>query len=381
LTTTHTANLDEKMLDSANNNQVDDDFVLDGDTSFGQRLRQAREQQNLSIDEAASAMFLDENIIVALETEAFSQLPPPIYVQGYLRNYAKLLKLPMDKVLNSYKQMCGNEKYPELGPEISGQSCFQRQNPKKNQPLLAVFLIIGLVAFITWQLVARVEIQQLKNWFSFGDKTEEFITPSLLNSDGEVITDLLLPLPAPNQSDDIDLGSPIINGTDNSEVNVDVEIPTIDDTVEVTTEIKVEAATADITETLEISNNVADTPDNIKTVENTEETTVKTVAESDKTEAISDTPIEVAKVQTNMPWIVLQFKGESWTTIKDSKGKRLYYGTSKADETATIYEGTPPFRLVLGKPNEVEVEYRGQAVDLSGYKGGVARLKLGEAPE
>jgi cytoskeleton protein RodZ len=64
-------------------------------------LKATRIAQNLSLSEVARQLRLTERQVEALETGAFDRLPGPVFVRGFIRNYARLLKLDPDQVLSS----------------------------------------------------------------------------------------------------------------------------------------------------------------------------------------------------------------------------------------------------------------------------------------
>jgi len=71
--------------------------------SLGDKLRIAREQRAMSIDQVADAMHLDEAIIVALEQGHFETLGAPVYVRGHLKAYAQLLGLSADEIVGDFQ--------------------------------------------------------------------------------------------------------------------------------------------------------------------------------------------------------------------------------------------------------------------------------------
>jgi cytoskeleton protein RodZ len=57
----------------------------------GARLRGARENQGLSVAQAAERLHLDARTLEALEAEDFAALGADVYVRGHLRRYAELI--------------------------------------------------------------------------------------------------------------------------------------------------------------------------------------------------------------------------------------------------------------------------------------------------
>lgn len=68
----------------------------------------------------------------------------------------------------------------------------------------------------------------------------------------------------------------------------------------------------------------------------------------------------------------------SWVEIYDSKNARLMYGLMQPG-TQQRMTGTPPYQVVLGHPQGVQLMLGGRAIDLSPYttESGTARLEVG----
>lgn len=70
----------------------------DGPT-IGGTLRTTREARGLSIQDAANRLRLMNRQIVAMETNDFASLGQPVFVRGFVRNYARLLGLDPKAIL------------------------------------------------------------------------------------------------------------------------------------------------------------------------------------------------------------------------------------------------------------------------------------------
>ncbi|HQV80063.1 MAG: DUF4115 domain-containing protein [Agitococcus sp.] len=62
--------------------------------TLGAKLKQAREQQGLSIETVASSLKLLPRIIESLESDNYQTLPEVVFIKGYVRLYADLLRMP-----------------------------------------------------------------------------------------------------------------------------------------------------------------------------------------------------------------------------------------------------------------------------------------------
>jgi cytoskeleton protein RodZ len=68
-------------------------------TGIGAQLKQAREAQGLAIDDVALQLKFAPRQIESLEQERFDRLPGPTIARGMVRNYARLLKLDPEPLI------------------------------------------------------------------------------------------------------------------------------------------------------------------------------------------------------------------------------------------------------------------------------------------
>ncbi|MFP5410948.1 MAG: helix-turn-helix domain-containing protein [Gammaproteobacteria bacterium] len=67
--------------------------------TIGQVLREARETQGMSVEAAAARLRLMQRQIEAIEADDFEGLGRPVFARGFVRNYAKLLGVEPDPLL------------------------------------------------------------------------------------------------------------------------------------------------------------------------------------------------------------------------------------------------------------------------------------------
>lgn len=70
-----------------------------GQYSVGQILRNAREAQGITPEDAAARLRLMLRQVEAMETDEFENLDPPVFARGFVRNYARLLGLAPEALL------------------------------------------------------------------------------------------------------------------------------------------------------------------------------------------------------------------------------------------------------------------------------------------
>ncbi len=66
----------------------------------GQTLRQTREAQGLGVDDVAARLRLMRRQIEAMEADDFDSLGQPVFARGFVRNYARLLGLVPEPLLD-----------------------------------------------------------------------------------------------------------------------------------------------------------------------------------------------------------------------------------------------------------------------------------------
>ncbi len=73
-------------------------------TALGTLLSEARKTQGLNIEDVAQQLRMSARQISALEEENFAALSSPPFVRGFIRNYAKLLRLDAEPLLQAYRE-------------------------------------------------------------------------------------------------------------------------------------------------------------------------------------------------------------------------------------------------------------------------------------
>jgi cytoskeleton protein RodZ len=114
--------------------------------AVAERLRAARAARSLSVDDAAEALRLDREVVLALEAAEFDSLGAAVFVKGYLRAYARLLGLNEAEVVAGCQL---SEPDPEEFRHVSKR---REVKPGLNLPMLLlggalmVLVLAGLLA-------------------------------------------------------------------------------------------------------------------------------------------------------------------------------------------------------------------------------------------
>lgn len=113
--------------------------------------------RNISLQKICSSTKIKEYHLEAIEEERYELLPPPLYVKGYLKNYARYLDLDEKDILLLYENYLKS-----LIPLESPALPLEASPPKKNvKPLLlSSFIIVILLftsLFITYLIHGPIE--------------------------------------------------------------------------------------------------------------------------------------------------------------------------------------------------------------------------------
>ena len=69
---------------------------------IGDKLRQKRLEQALSIDEVAAKTLIRQHLLVAIEKGLLEELPEPVYIQKFIKQYAQFLGLNGEELASSF---------------------------------------------------------------------------------------------------------------------------------------------------------------------------------------------------------------------------------------------------------------------------------------
>ncbi len=113
--------------------------------SVGQVLKSAREAQQLDIDDVCSYLRLSRRQVIALENNDFSVLPEPTITRGFIRNYARMLDLDSEPLLDVYRGFSSQHQPRPL--TIQSENILIPGNDKRSwmMYILASVLIVLLV--------------------------------------------------------------------------------------------------------------------------------------------------------------------------------------------------------------------------------------------
>ena len=89
--------------------------------SIGERLEEARKRKGISLREAAEATKIRSDFLGSIEQNKFDFELPEIYKRGFLKNYARYLKLDPENILTDYNaHLLSKTRSSKKGTELFG---------------------------------------------------------------------------------------------------------------------------------------------------------------------------------------------------------------------------------------------------------------------
>ena len=282
----------------------------------GARLSEARQAQGLATADVARRLKLSVGQVEALETGRYHNLPGPIFVRGFIRNYAKLVKLDPEELLqavaDSLPQAAAR---PEMPPsrDIPFPTATVRRWPQFAAG--AAVAIVGLLAVYE---------------FAVNDAPQTVATSPAMDTP---------PAKAPPAKKSAAAQSPPATAARFSTPGSPAE------------------ATAPI---------ARHAPPVVLPAPATPAPAAQEIAPQPQERLATGEEREVRFV----------FDEESWVEVRDRNDTVIFYQLNASGTTRRV-SGLPPLTIVVGNAHGVRITYAGQPIDLARYtKIDVARLTL-----
>lgn len=322
----------------------DEQQPLDAVESPGKRLRIARQAKGMSRSDIATHLHVSQSIVQALENDDHDGLPEPVFVRGYLRNYARLLGLDADGILARYSGTHTDHSH-HLTPVRQGVKPEIRSSHFAVR-LVSWILVIGLLGLLAVWWQGHLEWNNGNT-----DQTSEAELSTAGGVDSEQ-GDLPQPRPEPDQAPDRlpRIGMSTAEPAP-AEAPADGPAREPDTAFEKATEGAVPAPA------------VAGEP--------------RAAAAATTAETLPGKPDAGGEAATNE--IVFEFLGPCWVDIRDSTRKFKLFGEMSKGRREVL-EGTPPYSVILGNSAMVRITVDERPFDIESLShGSVARFTLDPA--
>jgi len=117
--------------------------------SLGEKLKTARGEKDLSLDQVSRETNISIRFLEALETENFSVFPGEPYVIGFLKNYSAYLDLDSQKIISLYRALRIQEQ------PVPVEQLLRRTPgiPKFLLPMLLIIILLGAGGYGIYRLI------------------------------------------------------------------------------------------------------------------------------------------------------------------------------------------------------------------------------------
>lgn len=338
---------EQRILNNAQEHvaEISDDIEI---VSPGRMLKEAREMRGLSQQQVADKLNFRKTLVEEIELDQFDLTVPEAFNRGYLKNYAKLVNVAHEDVLNSYDQLgVAKRQYAEM-------QSFSKGTEKQAEH--------NMVMWITYLILATLVIATVVWWGQRPSEQPEPImveTSALESQENKAVEQVNL-LGENQSSSEADTHNAEQQVTDVNAINtidstdaISASLPALKDALKENANKRdnTEASAAEqVTANVDLNNNALDA------------TGQQAHSEEDLTTTVAN--------------VVFTFSGDCWVNISDATGERIAWGVKKSGYIMRI-SGQAPFSITLGRPELVQIDYNDVSVDMSAFNAGnIAKFSL-----
>ena len=128
---------------------MDDEAIQTDLPTVGERLRAAREERKLSLEDVAAQTRIPQRHLESIEVGNWAALPAPTYTTGFAKAYATAVGLDRAEIGEQLRGEMGGVRPLAMAPEV-----FEPADPARTMPRWLVFGAIGavilLIVVMTW---------------------------------------------------------------------------------------------------------------------------------------------------------------------------------------------------------------------------------------
>jgi cytoskeleton protein RodZ len=118
--------------------------------TVGERLRAAREEHKLSLEDVAAQTRIPQRHLASIEAAEWDSLPAPTYTIGFAKNYAAIVGLDRAEIGDQLREEMGGQRFATTSADV-----FEPADPRRTMPkslvigaVIAAVLLIALMSFL-----------------------------------------------------------------------------------------------------------------------------------------------------------------------------------------------------------------------------------------
>jgi cytoskeleton protein RodZ len=331
-------------------------------SNCGAALRDSREKQGLSVNDVATRLRLSVKQIQAIETDNFAALPEATIVRGFIRNYAKLLKMPAEPLLDAYHALVPDKApLPFSVKPTSHMRVSEYQKPKTGRYIaFGLAALLGLGAWFFYQNFIQKPNPTAP---TVGITTPEDGAVSAEGT-GEKLPEIALP------AAEREAAAPAAAGT---------EI-TLPNTENATSTTPTTAGSAAVTSTTSAAPVALPPVAGTTAVEPLPSTTsvnpTSTSSGMTLSETVSADPAAPPVSADGTSALAFDADQETWISVADTNGKIVFDKILFAGGRESI-DVKPPVKITVGNARATKLSVNGKPMELAPYsRNNIARVKV-----
>lgn len=314
--------------------------LTNNELSLGEHFRVAREKLQLSLDDVSKQLNLRPAILQHLENnELTHESIPATFMKGYVRSYAKYLRIPEEIWAVAITSLEENTQH-DLGKNARSTKAVNQYSSHGRWigyiTILVLLIAAGMTALWWWENYQKSNQER----DTFVQNYVENTPTNVVETQAETTVENTLVIPAEN--------SPMTSSNENNLVETQQTMTNEEPVVEKTVTLS----------TAEQEQSAVQNPQEIVVTKNEE---IESVPVNSEAVVAGDLQIEI-------------IGPNCWISVKDAKRKVLAQKEYKQGEILTFSEGAP-YSLIIGAPSNVKITYKGEHYPLK-VDGRVAKFKL-----
>ena len=117
--------------------------------TVGERLRAAREEKGVSLEDIAAQTRIPLRHLQSIETADWDSLPAPTYTIGFAKSYASAVGLDRGEIGDQLREEMGGQRFANTSADV-----FEPADPRRTMPkgvvIGAVVAVIALIVLFSW---------------------------------------------------------------------------------------------------------------------------------------------------------------------------------------------------------------------------------------
>jgi cytoskeleton protein RodZ len=353
----------------------------------GEILSSAREQQGLTQQQVADRLHLRLSSVQAIESDSIEKGVSITFTKGYVRLYARLMGISADPLLKSFDKLHALSNTPSKLQSFSKRVEREANDSRWNfVTYIIILLLVGLL--VVWWVdqsnfsfsdalntdaqnsssptsAAPIAVEQSNVEQNTSDR-QQGIDTSIVDSDiAEALTSSTDPeLAVESAVEDNSLQAE----TDSNPSNIATETTQADDVTSAGQGV-IENDTSTVTQTGELVQGAAQEIESVVDDSDALADTQANTQDDSQTSTTIDQDLPYAVNSDGSVDMVFTFADDCWVSVKDAFDQTIAVGVKVKGRVMEV-SGVPPIEIILGAPQVVEIDFGGQAVDMSGFDDG-----------